>query len=61
MVSLMSMMVLEGWQWRLDPGFSIIDQLESNLGGGVFGWVNIASKIVDDAKELFFIGGGGER
>ena len=31
MVALMSMMVLEGWQWRLDPGVSIMGSIETQL------------------------------
>ena len=49
MVALMSMMVLEGWQWRLDPAFSILDQLESTMGGGIFGYANNAQRIFNNA------------
>ena len=42
MVALMSMMVLEGWQFRLDPEASVFGNVTSALGGGFFGWVNQA-------------------
>ena len=35
MVALMSMLVLEGWQYRLDPAVSIFHCLEAATGGGV--------------------------
>ena len=31
MVALMSMMVLEGWQFRLDPGVSIVGSIAQQL------------------------------
>jgi len=31
MVALMSMMVLEGWQFRLDPATSIMQSIEQQL------------------------------
>ena len=31
MVALMSMMVLEGWQFRLDPATSIMSSIETQL------------------------------
>ena len=37
MVALMSMMVLEGWQSRLDPQVSIMDCLAQASSGGIFG------------------------
>ena len=42
MVALMSMMVLEGWQARLDPATSVMDCIESATGGGIFGYVSQA-------------------
>jgi len=37
MVALMSMMVLEGWQYRLDPATSVFHCIESATGHGMFG------------------------
>ena len=48
MVSLMSMMVLEGWQWRLDPCVGIIDAIEMQLNrrSSLAGWVMTAAEWV---------------
>ena len=40
MVALMSMLVLEGWQLRLDPGVSIISGIERATSGGFFGYIS---------------------
>ena len=45
MVALMSMLVLEGWQYRLDPAVSIFHCLEAATGGGVFGTLQKASAL----------------
>jgi aarF domain-containing kinase len=37
MVALMSMLVLEGWQYRLDPATSVFHCIESATGQGLFG------------------------
>lgn len=41
MVALMSMMVLEGWQWRLDPSVGIMDAIEMQLNrrSSLAGWL----------------------
>ena len=40
MVALMSMMVLEGWQFRLDPNVSIVGSIETQLNrrSSIMGW-----------------------
>jgi len=40
MVAVMSMMVLEGWQTRLDPSVCVYDLLGSTTGEGLFGRLN---------------------
>ena len=45
MVALMSMLVLEGWQYRLDPAVSIFHCLEAATGGGVFSTLQKASAL----------------
>ena len=40
MVALVSMIVLEGWQSRLDPEVSVIDGVNKTIGSGIYGWVN---------------------
>eukprot|EP00967_Tisochrysis_lutea_P109047 scaffold169337_cov28-Tisochrysis_lutea.AAC.2 len=37
MVALMSMLVLEGWQYRLDPATSVFHCIEAATGQGMFG------------------------
>ena len=37
MVALMSLLVLEGWQTRLDPSVCIMDSVKLATGGGVMG------------------------
>lgn len=52
MVALMSMLVLEGWQLRLDPGVSIIQGIDRATDGGFFGFasrINSAVQAVRDA------------
>lgn len=41
MVALMSMMVLEGWQFRLDPAVSIVGSISQQLErrSSLMGWV----------------------
>ena len=46
MVALMSMLVLEGWQNRLDPSVSIIRSIEDASTGGVFGYISRLSRAV---------------
>jgi|TARA_B110000208_G_scaffold55689_1_gene73065 aarF domain-containing kinase len=54
MVALMSMVVLEGWQWRLDPEVSIAAALKSTMGDGVFGYVGRFNQWLSGMKEQFF-------
>jgi len=51
MVAVMSMMVLEGWQCRLDPEISVMDCLSEAIGGGIFGRMTQLNQWVQDAKE----------
>ena len=46
MVALMSMLVLEGWQNRLDPAVSVLQSLESASSGGIFGYASRAGEAV---------------
>ena len=49
MVALMSMLVLEGWQFRLDPATSIIGSIEEQLDSrkSNLGWfMSIAGKFM---------------
>ena len=48
MVALMSMIVLEGWQHRLNPSISIHGCVSGCVGSGVFGYVNRAQKKLED-------------
>ena len=45
MVALMSMLVLEGWQYRLGPAVSICHCLEAATGGGGVGTLQKASAL----------------
>ena len=45
MVAAISMVVLEGWQYRLDPAVSIFHCPEAATGGGVFGTLQKASAL----------------
>tara|TARA_B100000768_G_scaffold25823_1_gene23789 strand:- start:108 stop:602 length:495 start_codon:yes stop_codon:yes gene_type:complete len=45
MVSVMSVMVLEGWQTRLDPSVCIFDQLQVARGSGAFGMAQRAHEL----------------
>jgi len=56
MVALMSMMVLEGWQWRLDPSVGIIDAIEMQLNrrGSVAGWLITAAEKYSAMKAKWF-------
>jgi aarF domain-containing kinase len=51
MVALMSMLVLEGWQVRLDPAVSIMEGIELAVQGGIFAYASqltaAAGKVVD--------------
>jgi len=59
MVALMSMLVLEGWQHRLDPSVSIYACLETALGGGVVGKLSRAYDIVRNA--ISSLGGSSDK
>jgi aarF domain-containing kinase len=61
MVALMSMVVLEGWQWRLDPEVSIAAALKSTMGQGVFGYVGRAQQYVKELKQRLGLSGDGMR
>ena len=50
MVAVMSMMVLEGWQARLDPAVSVFACLESATGGGIFGYVSKLTRFATDVR-----------
>jgi len=58
-VALMSMLVLEGWQYRLDPATSVFHCIESATGKGVFGtmqrmhdsWRSIVERFTGGYKE----------
>jgi len=52
MVALMSMMVLEGWQWRLDPSVGIMDAIEMQLNrrSSAAGWLITAAEWYATAK-----------
>ena len=45
----MSMLVLEGWQNRLDPSVSVLHSLEAASTGGIFGY---ASQLNDAVQKL---------
>jgi len=49
MVALMSMLVLEGWQNRLDPAVSVLQSIEQATSGGIFGTVSRLNDAVQDA------------
>jgi len=51
MVALMSMMVLEGWQSRLDPQISIMECLAEATGGGMFGRMTRLNQLLQDTRE----------
>lgn len=55
MVSLMSMMVLEGWQFRLDPTMCVFDNVNTALRG--FGPGVFVRLVGDKIKEVFGFGG----
>jgi len=50
MVALMSMLVLEGWQRRLDPSVSIYSCLETAVGSGLVGTLGRASTWLNDMR-----------
>uniref|UniRef100_A0A7S0LB18 ABC1 atypical kinase-like domain-containing protein n=1 Tax=Coccolithus braarudii TaxID=221442 RepID=A0A7S0LB18_9EUKA len=50
MVAVMSMLVLEGWQFRLDPAVSVFTCLESATGDGIFGYVSRLSRCVTELR-----------
>ena len=53
MVALMSMLVLEGWQARLDPSVCIMDSIKLATGGGVIGvFMEAGSMIESIIKDL---------
>jgi len=54
MVALMSMMVLEGWQFRLSPEVGVLDNIRDAMGGGsAFGMVNrLSSQVQETLKEV---------
>jgi hypothetical protein len=54
MIALMSMVVLEGWQYRLAPDVSVLNSIENAMGGSVFGMINMVSERLASAKEKFF-------
>lgn len=56
MVALMSILVLEGWQHRLDPAVSIFVCLQSAVGKGAFGYVHRAAEIVQEVRDFFSFG-----
>ena len=51
MVALMSMLVLEGWQSRLDPSVCIMDSIKLATGSGIMGAVMHAGKIYQSLLE----------
>ena len=55
MVSLMSMMVLEGWQFRLDPTLCVFDNVNTALRG--FGPSVFVRVLGDKIKEVLGLGG----
>ena len=50
MVALMSMLVLEGWQIRLDPAVSVIRELEQASKGGIFGYASRVGDAIQNVK-----------
>ena len=53
MIALMSMLVLEGWQVRLDPGVSIMDGIKQAVPGGIFGYASQFTATMQKAMDLF--------
>jgi len=53
MVALMSILVLEGWQHRLDPAVSIFFCLQSAVGKGAFGYVHKAAELAEEVRSFF--------
>ena len=51
MVALMSMLVLEGWQNRLDPAVSVLQSVEQASTGGVFGYASRLKDAVQGVKK----------
>ena len=55
MVALMSLMVLEGWQWRLDPSVGILDAIEMQLNrkASLAGWLLSAAEVYASFKAKY--------
>ena len=56
MVSVMSVMVLEGWQTRLDPAVCLFDQLQVARGSGAFGMAQRAHELFLYVKDALGFG-----